>query len=318
MKTRHLTIGTTALAPVTWGSTYLVTTELLPPGRPLSAGLLRALPAGLVLLAVTRALPRRDWWWRSAVLGTLNIGAFFPLLFLAAYRLPGGVAAVLGAAQPLIVVGLTVIALRTAVPPLQIMAALTGVVGVGLVVLPGTAHLDALGITAGFAGAAAMATGTVLTRKWGRPPGVGDLAGTGWQLTAGGLVITPVALAVEGPPSVPTLPAGVGYLYLALINTALAYVLWFRGVTRLSAVSVSLLGMLSPVAASALGWLVLDQRLGSLQLLGMAIAVGATAAGQLRAGHRTEPRCRWGTSPVLANESAGRGHGPDSRARLNA
>ena len=86
-----------------WGTTYLVTTELLPPGRPLTAAVLRALPAGLLLLAITRTLPRGAWWWRSAVLGTLNIGAFFAFLFIAAYRLPGGVAATIGAIQPLVV-----------------------------------------------------------------------------------------------------------------------------------------------------------------------------------------------------------------------
>ena len=39
----------TALAPAIWGSTYLVTTEFLPPDRPLLAGMIRALPAGLYL-----------------------------------------------------------------------------------------------------------------------------------------------------------------------------------------------------------------------------------------------------------------------------
>ena len=97
---------TTAVAPVLWGTTYLVTTELLPEGRPLLVAALRALPAGLLLLAVTRRLPSGGWWWRSAVLGALNIGVFFALLFVAAYRLPGGVAATLGAVQPLVVAGL--------------------------------------------------------------------------------------------------------------------------------------------------------------------------------------------------------------------
>src|SRR5690606_6946753 len=76
----------TALGPVTWGTTYVVTTEMLPPDRPLLAALMRALPAGLAVLALTRTLPRGIWWWRTAVLGTLHIGAFFPLLFLSAYR----------------------------------------------------------------------------------------------------------------------------------------------------------------------------------------------------------------------------------------
>jgi len=99
-------VVTTALVPVVWGSTYLVTTELLPPGRPLLAAALRALPAGLVLVLLTRRLPRGTWWWRAPVLGALNIGVFFSLLFVAAYRLPGGIAAVILAMQPLLVAAL--------------------------------------------------------------------------------------------------------------------------------------------------------------------------------------------------------------------
>ena len=102
----------TALAPASWGTTYVVTTELLPPGHPLFAGLMRALPAGLLALAVTRVLPRGDWWWKAAVLGVLNIGALYPLLFVAAERLPGGVAATLGAIQPLLVAGLAIAVLH--------------------------------------------------------------------------------------------------------------------------------------------------------------------------------------------------------------
>ncbi len=100
------TLALTALAPITWGTSYLVTTELLPPDRPLLTATLRALPAGLLLLAVTRLLPRGGWWWKAAVLGTLNIGAFFALMFVSAYRLPGGVAATLAAVHPLLVTAL--------------------------------------------------------------------------------------------------------------------------------------------------------------------------------------------------------------------
>ena len=102
----------TAVAPALWGTTYFVTTEWLPADRPLLAGTLRALPAGLLLVAVTRTLPHGGWWWRAAVLGVLNIGAFFALLFVAAYRLPGGVAATLGAVQPLVVVALSAVLLH--------------------------------------------------------------------------------------------------------------------------------------------------------------------------------------------------------------
>src|SRR4051812_41323497 len=96
----------TAFAPAIWGSTYIVATELLPPDRPFTAALLRALPAGLLLVLFSRRLPARSEWGRLLVLSALNIGFFQALLFVAAYRLPGGLAAVVGAIQPLLVMGL--------------------------------------------------------------------------------------------------------------------------------------------------------------------------------------------------------------------
>lgn len=274
----------TALAPLAWGSTYVVTTQFLPPDRPLLAGTLRALPAGLLLLAVVRTLPRGRWWGRAAALGVLNIGAFFPLLFLAAYRLPGGVAAVLGSVQPLIVIGLSAGLLGRRPRVQGIVAGLLGVAGVGLVVIrPGAAGFDALGLAAGLAGAAAMAAGTVLGKRWGRPEGVGALTFTAWQLTAGGLVVLPIALLVEGMPPALSATNLAGYAYLATLNTALAYWLWFRGLAQLPASSAAFLGLLSPMAATVLGWAWLGQSLGPAQLAGMLAALGATAWGALAA-----------------------------------
>ncbi|WP_336322602.1 EamA family transporter [Streptomyces lavendofoliae] len=280
MTRRATVVGLTALAPVSWGSTYAVTTEFLPPDRPLFTGLMRALPAGLALLALTRTLPRGAWWWRSAVLGALNIGAFFPLLFLAAYRLPGGVAAVVGSVGPLFVVGLAALLLGERPAARSLTAAIAAAFGVSLVVLKAGAAFDPVGVAAGLAAAASMAAGTVLTKRWGRPEGVGPLAMVGWQLSAGGLLIAPVALLVEGAPPALDGRGVAGYVYLALANTAVSYWLWLRGVERLPATSVTLLGSLSPLTAAVIGWAALGQALGPVQLAGMALALGATLAGQ--------------------------------------
>ena len=59
----------TAIAPAIWGSTYIVTTQLLPAGYPLTVSLLRALPAGLLLLLVVRRLPKGKWWARTFIPG---------------------------------------------------------------------------------------------------------------------------------------------------------------------------------------------------------------------------------------------------------
>ncbi len=269
----------TALAPMAWGTTYIVSTELLPADRPLLAGLLRALPAGIALAMITRTRPEGSWWLKAGVLGTLNIGGFFALLFFAAFRLPGGVAATLGAVQPLIAAGLAAALLNERIRRLTLAAACLGVVGVALLVLRANAQLDSLGILAGLAGAASMAIGVVLTKKWGRP--VPLLAFTSWQLIAGGIVLAPLTISIEGLPSTLTASNLVGFLWLATFGTAIAYSLWFRGVQLLPVAQVSMLGLLSPLVAAVAGWVVLDQTLGLGQLAGAALILGAVWLGQI-------------------------------------
>lgn len=278
----HLvTVLVTAVTPAVWGTTYIVTTEMLPPDRPLLAALVRALPAGLLLVAVTRRLPQGSWWWRAFVLGFLNIGAFFALLFVAAYRLPGGIAATVGAVQPLVVILLSAVLLGQRMSLRTTLAGVAGVVGVGLLVLRGGAILDPLGIAAALGGALAMAAGTVLSKRWSSSAPV--LATTGWQLVAGGLVLLPLMWVVEGPPPGSfTATNALGFTYLSLVGTALAYVLWFRGVRALPATSVTFLTLLSPVVATVAGWLVLRQHLTVVQLLGALIVLAALVTAQTR------------------------------------
>ncbi|WP_241238337.1 EamA family transporter [Nocardioides pantholopis] len=282
-----LVIACTALAPAAWGTTYAVTTELLPPDRPLLAALLRSLPGGLLLVALTRLLPRGAWWWKAAALGTLNFGAFFPLLFVSAERLPGGVAATVGAIQPVIVAGLAVAVLHEAPSAWRTGWALAGAAGVGLVVLGPTAALDPVGVLAGLAGAASMALGVTLTKHWGRPAGVGPLTLAGWQLSAGGLVLLPLAIAVEGPPPHLDGPAVLGYLWLGTVGGFVAYAVWFRGIGLLPVTATALLGLLSPLVAAAIGVAALGESLTAVQLAGFAVALTALVAGQ-----RTAPATR--------------------------
>ena len=213
------TLLLTALAPAIWGSSYIVTTAMLPGHSPLLVALLRALPAGLLLLMLVRRLPPLNWLPRLAVLGALNFSLFWTLLFVSAYRLPGGVAATLGAVQPLIVVFLSALLLKSQIRAAAIAAALLSIAGVALLVLTPAAKLDTLGVLAGLGGALSMAAGVVLTRKW-QPP-VPPLTFTAWQLTAGGLLLMPVAFLTV--PEWPSFTAAniAGLAYMSLIGGAL-------------------------------------------------------------------------------------------------
>jgi probable blue pigment (indigoidine) exporter len=268
----------TALAPTIWGTTYAVATELLPPNHPLLVAALRSLPIGLLMTAWLRQLPKGIWWWRILLLGSLNIGIFQALLFIAAYRLPGGVAATAGAIQPLLVVLFAGIILKEKPSKLAIVAAIAGFVGVGLLVLSPAAHLDGVGIVAAIAGAATMGLGTVLVKRWQRP--VSLLVFTAWQLAVGGIMLLPIALVVEEPITHLSTTNLLGFIYLGLVGTGLAYTLWFRGIDQLKVSAVSSLGLMSPVVATLIGFVLLHQTLAPIQLMGMAIVLMSVAIGQ--------------------------------------
>jgi probable blue pigment (indigoidine) exporter len=293
--TRLSDILLTALAPIAWGTTYIVATELLPPNHPLLVASLRSLPIGILLIAWSGQLPKGVWWWRILLLGSLNIGIFQALLFVAAYRLPGGVAATAGAVQPLLVILFSWGILREKPSKLSLVAALAGIVGVGLLVLSPSARPDGVGIAAALAGAATMGLGTVLVKRWKRP--VSLLVFTAWQLAVGGMLLLPVALVIEGPFTHLSITNLVGFVYLGLIGTGLAYALWFRGIDKLEASAVSYLGLMSPVVATLLGFVLLHQTFTRTQQIGIAIVLISVFIGQ-RSGQLRQHSLK-GTKPRL-------------------
>lgn len=268
------------IAPTIWGSTYIVTTELLPADKPLVASVLRALPAGILLTLLGHSLPRGIWWLRVTVLGMLNIGGFFYCLFVAAYLLPGGVAALVMSCQPIIVMLLGALLLNDKLQVRHFVACLVGAIGIALLVLEPNMVLPTAGIVAGLAGAVSMATGIVLTKKWGKPSEVSLYTFTGWQLVVGGLALVPIALIQEGFPTTLTSNNIIGYTYLSLVGALLAYVLWFKAIEKLPVVTVSFISFASPLAATLLGFFILGEVLTASQIAGALVIVLAIAISQ--------------------------------------
>lgn len=267
----------TALTPIMWGSTYIVTTELLPSGHPFLAALLRVLPAGLLLILFTRNFPKRGQWIKVMILGALNIGVFQIMLFVAAYRLPGGLAAILGAVQPIIVLVLMATVAKMRIPSAAWIAAIAGILGMIIMLYSPNMQVDFLGVFAALLGALSMALGTFLSRFWRI-----DLpltAFTGWQLFFGGLLILPVFLMFESWPEM-TIKNVLGYSYLSIFGALFAYLLWFQGIKRLSPAVVSSIGLLSPVTAFFLGWVFLNENLTPLSMLGFVMILGSIFAIQ--------------------------------------
>lgn len=278
VEVKWMTPVLTAIAPVAWGSTYYVTGAFLPPDRPLFAALMRALPVGLLLLALRPTLPTGSWWWRALVLGTLNIGAFFVLIFVAAYRLPSGMAATLTATAPIAMMVVAWLLIAEKPRFASLAAAVIGIAGVALLVLRAGFAVDRVGVAASLGAIVMSSFGYVLLKKWKAP--VDLLTLTAWQLVAGGLLLLPVALVVEGAPPAVDAPAVLGFLYIGLVGTGVANYVWFRGLQRMPAASVSLIGLLNPVSGTVLGVALAHEVFGPAQAGGMALVLVGVLLGQ--------------------------------------
>lgn len=304
----------TATAPVAWGANYYVTRQFLPAHLPLYGAAIRALPAGLLLLALCRSRPRGSWWWRSLVLGMLNVAAFFVLIYLAAQLLPTNVASTLMATSPLAIMLLAWALLAERPHRLHLAGAGIGITGVCLMLFTGATSFDSLGILASIAAMTMSSLGYVLAKRWSGDIDV--LASTSWQLIAGGLILLPLAAVLEGAPPAFDETAILGFGYVTIIATALAFTAWFAGLRHLPAATVGLIGLLNPVTGVLLGTLVAAETLTVQQLCGVLLALGGISLGQ----HITARLARGpgAPSPRAALAGANAMGGPEDRTRRGA
>ena len=306
METKWLAAAT--IAPIAWGSGYYVTATYLPPDRPLFGAAVRALPFGLLLLALRPARLHGAWWWRTALLGALNFAVFFTLIFVAAERLPGGLAATLTATSPLIVMVFAWALAGERPRTASLGAGLVGIVGVALLVLQGGTSIDAVGVIASLVAVTLSSLGFILVKTW-RPP-LPLTSFTAWQLVFGGLLLTPIALVVEGaPPHLDARALG-GFAWIGLVGTVLAYLAWFNAMRRLPAAAVSLIGLLNPVSGMVIGVALAGETFTRTDAIGTALVLGGIVLGQPAVLEVLRGRRRASRSSRLSRASADRAQLP--------
>ncbi|MFE9568755.1 EamA family transporter [Streptomyces sp. NPDC006692] len=282
-------VALTAVAPVAWGTNYFVTHEFLPAGSPLYGAALRALPAGLVLLALCRQWPRGAWWWRSAVLGLLNVSVFFVLIYAASQLLPTSIASTVMAVSPLTMMLIAWPVVSERPRTAHLAGAAIGVAGVCLMLLTGADGVSVPGILASAAAMLVSSFGHILAKRWSSDADV--LASTAWQLTAGGLFLLPAAAAMEGAPPALSASALTAFVYVALVATALAFAAWFTGLRHLPAGTVGLIGLLNPVTGVLLGTALAAEVLTVQQLCGLGLVLTGVVLGRpTRASRRGSSR----------------------------
>jgi drug/metabolite transporter (DMT)-like permease len=290
---------------ILWGGSFFfvgVAVKALPP---FTIVLLRVAIAAaalqLVLRATGKAMPwDRKTWLAFFGMGLLNNAIPFSLIVWGQTHIASGLASILNATTPLFTVLVAhVLTADERLSKGRIVGVLLGLAGV--IALIGPQALTGLGkdVMAQFAilGAAiSYAFAGIFGRRFKRM-GVPPLATAAGQVTASSALLFPVALIVDRPwtLSVPELPVWAAILGVALLATALAYILFFRILASAGAVNLMLVTFLIPVSAILLGSAFLGETLATMDFAGMALIGMGLAAIDGRLAVRLAVRRRSAT-----------------------
>ncbi|NUA99610.1 EamA family transporter [Azospirillum melinis] len=273
---------------ILWGGSFFFVGIAVRELPPLTIVAMRVALAALALGGLLRILglpmPRdRRTWVAFFGMGALNNLLPFCLIVWGQTQIASGVASVLNATTPLFGVlvahvltrdekmtGNRLAGVLIGFAGVAVMIGPTALAGLGNGLLPQLAVLGAA-LSYSFAG--------IFGRRF-KGMGVSPLVTATGQVTASTLMLVPVALLLDRPWTLP-MPSATAWgavMGIALLSTALAYVIFFRVLASAGATNLMLVTFLIPVSAILLGGLFLGERLAVRHGVGMALIAGGLAA----------------------------------------
>jgi len=256
--------------PILWGTSYAVIGLYLTDIPAPWLALLRALPAGLLLLILKPklfSLPLSQ----LLLISLGNIAIFFPLLITAIYLLPGSVAGTLGATFPLVMMLFNWFLYKVKPKFKNLGCAVIGVIGVTLLLNP-DANVSFLGVCAALGAISVMS----VTSIWMKRLVINDVLNVcAWQLIIGGLLMLPFVYYYSGPLQMPSTTVWPGLIWLIGLNTSYGYWAWVRSLKLLGTETMGIFSLLNPLAAVLLGVFLMDEHLDSLQIIAIVLIFGA-------------------------------------------
>jgi len=269
-----------AIAAILWGANFNLSQLVVHEMHPLLAGAGRFVLAALVMWVVAAVwrhkVPLVRHWRAYFLLGLVGIGGFNLLFFMGMASTSAVNGALIMATNPLVTSALAALFLGERLGRVQLMAMPVALAGVGVVVLGGGAGLHlALGDAAMIGANLAWALYNVLARRL--MPAESGIANTAGIMTMGALVMALGGLAVGTPVQMPSPPALVALIFMAVGGSAVAYLLWNAGISRLGAARTSVFLNLVPVSTMTIAALA-GQPPGGTQLAGAALVLAAVTA----------------------------------------
>ncbi|MDH5915522.1 DMT family transporter [Vibrio splendidus] len=254
-----------------WGTTYAVTQFTLQEWPPLLLGALRALPAGLLLLAVKPTLPKKGEWQIIFTLGLINIATFFGLIFVMALTLPSAISGVGMISVPVFAMIFHWVVKKQRPHLIQALS------GIGLITLawvlfnPSQITLNPIGLGAMFAAIMCIVIGSSITKSLGNRMHWWKVLT--WQLILGGTILSiasGVHAFIDPQPYVNAVTHfdtrnAMGLLWVIGLNTALGYGMYVWLLQRMSVVDFTFGGIANPVAGIVTGMVLMGESFTPVQ-----------------------------------------------------
>lgn len=274
------TVLLVAAAAVMWGANFNLSKPVVAELHPLLAGAGRFALAALAMLAFAalrrQRVPLLRHWRAYAMLGLVGIGGFNLLFFMGMQQTSAVNGALIMAVNPLLTALLAALFLEERLGRLQLASLPVALAGVAVVVLGDGARLtlspgDALMLGANLA----WAVYNVLSRRL--MPAESGLANTTAIMTTGALVMVAAALLAQVPVGMPSPSSALALAAMAVGGSALAYLFWNAGLTRLGAARTSLFLNLVPVSTMVIA-AATGHPPSLVQMAGAALVLAAVSA----------------------------------------
>ncbi|MEA3054872.1 MAG: hypothetical protein QOD30_304 [Actinomycetota bacterium] len=274
-----------------WGWSFLfikVAVEGMTPTAVAAARIgLGAIALHVILRVRHEVLPRTRTFWRHAAVSALFANIIpFTLLAWGEQRITSALTAVLNASTPLFTALAGLLYLKTRVDRRGVVGLLVGIVGVAVAAGVGGADFAGSSVAGSLAAVGAAACyGFAFTYASRHQMGVSALVAATGQLTAGVLLLAPVAVATSVGEGVDLQPHRVlAVALLGFVGTGAAYLIYYRSLADLGPTTTSLVTYMVPVIAVAVGVAVLDESFHARVVLGGAMIVVGIALVQQRIG----------------------------------
>ncbi|WP_163849895.1 DMT family transporter [Pseudooceanicola aestuarii] len=268
-----------------WSSAFASARVIVAQAPPLTSLALRFLLAGMIGIAVARASGQswhldRGQWRATLIFGICQNALYLGLFFVAMQWIEAGFASIIASTMPLMVGAAGWLLLGERLRGLAILGLLLGFVGTALIM--GTrieAGSDPLGILLCLLGAAALSVATLTAR--GATSGGNVLMVVGLQMLVGSACLAVAALLLEDWQVTWTWQLIVAFLYTTLFPGLIATWVWFTLVNMIGAVRAATFHFLNPFFGVLVAAVVLGERIGPLDVVGVLIVMAGILAVQL-------------------------------------